>query len=417
MSEEIKNILEKAREASRLVNLLSAEKINQVLCRIADAAVENTDKILKANAEDLARMDKNDPKYDRLLLTRERIAAISEDMRKVAGLPSPLGKVLAEWTQPNGMKISKVSVPFGVVGVIYEARPNVTFDVLSLCLKSGSAVIMKGGTDAYNSNTAITDVIHSVLREEGVSEAVATLFPPSHEATAELLNAVGYVDLIIPRGGRGLINFVRDNSRVPVIETGAGICHAYFHSSGDLTKGAAIVNNAKTRRVSVCNALDCLLVHWERLKDLPELCKSLADYSVTIYADTESYEALKGSYPSELLQRSTEKDYGTEYLDYKMSVCASTSLQGAVDHITKYGSGHSECIITEKAEVADYFTRAVDAACVYVNVPTAFTDGGEFGLGAEIGISTQKLHARGPMGLEELNTYKWVIHGEGQTRK
>lgn len=345
MSEEIKNILEKAREASRLVNLLSAEKINQVLCRIADAAVENTDKILKANAEDLARMDKNDPKYDRLLLTRERIAAISEDMRKVAGLQSPLGKVLAEWTQPNGMKISKVSVPFGVVGVIYEARPNVTFDVLSLCLKSGSAVIMKGGTDAYNSNTAITDVIHSVLREEGVSEAVATLFPPSHEATAELLNAVGYVDLIIPRGGRGLINFVRDNSRVPVIETGAGICHAYFHSSGDLTKGAAIVNNAKTRRVSVCNALDCLLIDRDRLADLPALVAPMAEKNVIIYADEDAFNALHGNYPH--VEHATEDNWGTEYMDYKMSVKTVAGIDEALAHIATHSSKHSECIVAE----------------------------------------------------------------------
>lgn len=414
MSEEIKNILEKAREASRLVNLLSAEKINQVLCRIADAAVENTDKILKANAEDLARMDKNDPKYDRLLLTRERIAAISEDMRKVAGLQSPLGKVLAEWTQPNGMKISKVSVPFGVVGVIYEARPNVTFDVLSLCLKSGSAVIMKGGTDAYNSNTAITDVIHSVLREEGVSEAVATLFPPSHEATAELLNAVGYVDLIIPRGGRGLINFVRDNSRVPVIETGAGICHTYFHSSGDLTKGAAIVNNAKTRRVSVCNALDCLLIDRDRLADLPALVAPMAEKNVIIYADEDAFNALHGNYPH--VEHATEDNWGTEYMDYKMSVKTVAGIDEALAHIATHSSKHSECIVAECADAQARFGKEVDAACVYANVPTSFTDGGQFGFGAEIGISTQKLHARGPMGLPEITTYKYIITGDGQIR-
>jgi glutamate-5-semialdehyde dehydrogenase len=414
MSEEIKNILEKAREASRMVNLLSAEKINQVLCCIADAAVENTDKILKANAEDLARMDKNDPKYDRLLLTRERIAAISEDMRKVAGLPSPLGKVLAEWTQPNGMKISKVSVPFGVVGVIYEARPNVTFDVLSLCLKSGSAVIMKGGTDAYNSNTAITEVIHSVLREEGVSEAVATLFPPSHEATAELLNAVGYVDLIIPRGGRGLINFVRDNSRVPVIETGAGICHAYFHSSGDLTKGAAIVNNAKTRRVSVCNALDCLLIDRDRLADLPALVAPMAEKNVIIYADEDAFNALHGNYPH--VEHATEDNWGTEYMDYKMSVKTVAGIDEALAHIATHSSKHSECIVAECADAQARFGKEVDAACVYANVPTSFTDGGQFGFGAEIGISTQKLHARGPMGLPEITTYKYIITGDGQIR-
>ena len=261
------------------------------------------------------------------------------------------------------------------------------------------------------------EIIRNVLNQCFFNPDIVALLPAGHDSTAELLNARGWVDLLIPRGGRGLIDFVRQHATIPVIETGAGVCHTYFDEFGDIEKGKVIIKNAKTRRVSVCNALDCLLVHWERLKDLPELCKPLADFSVTIFADTLAYEALKESYPAELLQHATEQDYGTEYLDYKMSICTSTSLQGAIDHIAVYGSGHSECIITEKAEVADYFTRAVDAACVYVNVPTAFTDGGEFGLGAEIGISTQKLHARGPMGLEELNTYKWVIRGEGQTRK
>ena len=414
MKKEIQHILERAVEASRKLNLLPAEKINSILCRVADAAVANTEKILLANAEDLARMDKNNPKYDRLLLTKERIAGIAADMRKVAELPSPLGKILAEWTQPNGMKITKVSVPFGVIGIIYEARPNVTFDVFSLCLKSGSAVIMKGGTDAYSSNCAIADVIQSVLREEGVDEAVATLFPPSHEATAELLNAVGYVDLIIPRGGRGLINFVRDNSRVPVIETGAGICHAYFHSSGDLTKGAAIVNNAKTRRVSVCNALDCLLIDRDRLADLPALVAPMAVKNVIIYADEDAFNALHGNYPH--VEHATEDNWGTEYMDYKMSVKTVAGIDEALAHIATHSSKHSECIVAECADAQARFGKEVDAACVYANVPTSFTDGGQFGFGAEIGISTQKLHARGPMGLPEITTYKYIITGDGQIR-
>ena len=414
MSEEIKNILQKAREASRKLNLLSDEKINSVLCRVADAAVAATDAIVKANAEDLARMDKIDPKYDRLLLTPERIAAIAADMRKVASLPSPLGKVLSEWTQPNGMTIKKVSVPFGVIGVIYEARPNVTFDVFSLCFKSGSAVIMKGGTDAYSSNCAIAEVIHSVLREEGVDEAVATLFPPSHEATAELLDAVGYVDLIIPRGGRGLINFVRDNSRVPVIETGAGICHTYFHSSGDVAMGAAIVNNAKTRRVSVCNALDCVLIDRARLSDLATLLAPMAEKHVTVYADDEAFAALKGKYP--YVEHATDENWGMEYMDYKMSVKTVDDIDEALAHIALYSSKHSECMVAGDAEAQARFQKEVDAACVYVNVPTSFTDGGQFGFGAEIGISTQKLHARGPMGLPEITTYKYLISGEGQIR-
>ena len=414
MSEEIKNILEKAKAASRTLNLLSDEKINQVLRHVADEAEACTDKILAANAEDLARMDKNNPKYDRLLLTKERIAGIAGDMRRVAELPSPLGKVLAEWTQPNGMTITKVSVPFGVIGIIYEARPNVTFDVFSLCFKSGSAVIMKGGTDAYSSNSAIAEVIHKVLREEGVDDAVATLFPPSHEATAELLNAVGYVDLIIPRGGKGLIGFVRDNSRVPVIETGAGICHAYFHESGDLAKGAAIVNNAKTRRVSVCNALDCLLIDRSRITDLPALLSPMAENNVVAYVDDEAYAALAGKYP--LVERATEENWGMEYMDYKMSVKTVGGIDEALEHISRYSSKHSECIIAEDDAAMNRFRKEVDAACVYTNVPTAFTDGGQFGFGAEIGISTQKLHARGPMGLPEITTYKYLISGNGQIR-
>ncbi len=415
MSEEIKDLLVKACEASRQLNLLPTDKINRILCRVADAAVANTENILKANAEDLARMDKSNPKYDRLLLTAERIAGIADDMRKVSSLPSPLGKMLDEWTQPNGMRITKVSVPFGVIGIIYEARPNVTFDVFSLCLKSGSAVIMKGGTDAFSSNKAIVEVIHKVLREEGVNEAVATLFPPSHEATAELLNAVGYVDLIIPRGGKGLINFVRDNSRVPVIETGAGICHAYFHTTGDLGKGRAIVNNAKTRRVSVCNALDCLLIDESRLGDLPELLAFVAQANVTVYADDKAYNALSGKYTA-TLEHAADENWGMEYMDYKMSVKTVAGINEAISHIAKYSSRHSESIIAEDVAALERFRKEVDAACVYTNVPTSFTDGGQFGFGAEIGISTQKLHARGPMGLPEITTYKYLIDGTGQIR-
>lgn len=414
---EMTEIFKKVREASRSLVACEVEKINQVLLMLADATENNTQQILAANVEDLARMDERNPKYDRLKLTEARIHDIAEGIRNVVLLPSPVGRTLGETTRPNGMKLTKMSVPFGVIGIIYEARPNVTLDVFSLCLKSGNACVLKGGSDADCTNRAIVKIIQDVLNQCLFNPDIVALLPAGHESTAELLNARGWVDLLIPRGGRGLIDFVRENATIPVIETGAGVCHTYFDEFGDIEKGKAIVKNAKTRRVSVCNALDCLLVHRERLEDLPELCKELAEFSVTIYADMPSYEALKGNYPMELLQYSTEKDYGTEYLDYKMSVCTSNSLQEAISHITAYGSGHSECIVTEKAEVADFFTRVVDAACVYVNVPTAFTDGGEFGLGAEIGISTQKLHARGPMGLEELNTYKWVIRGEGQTRK
>ena len=402
------------RLASRKLNLIDENKINTVLCRVADAAVAHTADILEANKQDLARMEPSNPKYDRLMLTEQRIADIAADMRRVSQLPSPLGRVLAEWTQPNGMTIKKVSVPFGVIGIIYEARPNVTFDVFSLCLKSGNAVIMKGGSDAACSNEAIVKVIHSVLREEGIDTACATLLPPSHEATAEMLNAVEYVDLIIPRGSKNLINFVRDNSRVPVIETGAGICNCYFHSSGNLEKGRRIVMNAKTRRVSVCNALDSLIIDRCRLADLPLLVAPLAEKHVTIYADEDSFASLAGQYP--YLEHATADDWGHEYMDYKMSLKTVSGIDEALDHIARYSSRHSESIVAEDAEAQARFQKEVDAACVYVNLPTSFTDGGQFGFGAEIGISTQKLHTRGPMALPEITTYKYLITGNAQIR-
>ena len=402
------------RLASRKLNLIDENKINTVLCRVADAAVAHTAEILEANKQDLARMEPSNPKYDRLMLTGQRIADIAADMRRVSQLPSPLGRVLAEWTQPNGMVIKKVSVPFGVIGIIYEARPNVTFDVFSLCLKSGNAVIMKGGSDAACSNEAIVKVIHSVLREEGIDTACATLLPTSHEATAEMLNAVEYVDLIIPRGSKNLINFVRDNSRVPVIETGAGICNCYFHSSGNLEKGRRIVMNAKTRRVSVCNALDSLIIDRSRLADLPQLVAPLAEKNVIIYADEESFASLTGLYPH--LEHATADDWGHEYMDYKMSLKTVSGIDEALDHIARYSSRHSESIVAEDAEAQARFQKEVDAACVYVNLPTSFTDGGQFGFGAEIGISTQKLHARGPMALPEITTYKYLITGNAQIR-
>lgn len=403
--------------ASRKLALMNEKLINDIITAVADAAIEYSDPILKANAMDLALMDPSDPKYDRLKLTVSRIEDISSDMRNVAKLQSPLGNVLYEDVRPNGLKIKKVSVPFGVIGVIYEARPNVSFDVFSLCLKSGSACILKGGSDAYNSNKAIVEVIHAVLDKFGVDRNVVQLLPVDREATTELLHANDYVDLIIPRGSSNLINYVRKESTVPVIETGAGICHTYFDLAGDVEKGARIINNAKTRRVSVCNALDCLIVHADRLSDLPQLCKLLADSNVVIYADKPAFQALEDCYPSELLKPATKDSYGTEFLDYKMSVRTVSDIEEAVTHIYKYSSRHSECIVTEDNRAAGYFRKAVDAACVYVNAPTSFTDGAQFGLGAEIGISTQKLHARGPMGLKEITTYKWLIDGEGQIRK
>lgn len=410
------SIFQSTKDASIELALLDGDTINSILLSVAKRAVEETDTILAANAKDLSRMDEANPMYDRLKLTRERIEGIAGDTRNVAALPSPLGRVLKHTVLPNGLDLKRVSVPFGVIGIVYEARPNVTFDVFALCLKAGSACILKGGKDADDSNRAIVGIIKSVLREHKVNENAINLLPASHEATAELLHANGIVDLVIPRGSKRLIDFVRREASVPVIETGAGVCHAYFDKDGDLSKGARIINNAKTRRVSVCNALDCALVHADRLADLPELCRPLMESNVVIYADEPAMAALSGNYPEELLRPSTEESYGTEFQSYTMAIKTVIDADEAIRHIRRHGSGHSECIITENRETADRFLAQVDAACVYHNAPTSFTDGAQFGLGAEIGISTQKLHARGPMALEEITTYKWIIEGNGQVR-
>ena len=412
-----KTMLKKAAEATISLQMISDSQVSDVLLEVASGLRAATDDILAANAHDLARMDPGNPKYDRLKLTPERIDGIASDMENVAGLPSPLGKVLSETVRPNGMTICKVTVPFGVVGVIYEARPNVTADVFSLCFRSGNVCVLKGGSDADDSSRAIVSVIHKVLAGQGIDTAVCTLLPADREATAELLGAVGLVDVIIPRGSSALINYVRENARIPVIETGAGICHTYFDKAGDVVKGAAIVNNAKTRRVSVCNALDCLVIHEERLGDLPAICSDLSASNVIIYADEQAYAALEGNYPSELLQHAADDSFGTEFLDYKMSIRTVNSLEAALKHIAAYSSKHSECIVSEDPEAVGMFQKMVDAACVYANVSTAFTDGAQFGFGAEIGISTQKLHARGPMALPELTTYKYLIAGDGQVRQ
>jgi len=413
---EIRNRLELTQKASRSLNLLSEDQINSILNDVAKAAIAGTDEILQENRKDLERMDPSDSRYDRLKLTAERIAGIAADIRNVSLLPSPLGRVLKEAVRPNGMRITKIAVPFGVIGIIYEARPNVTFDVFSLCMKSGNACVLKGGSDADHSNKAIVKLIHSVLDRHGVDRNILALLPPGREATAEILNARGYVDVIIPRGSQGLINYVRENATIPVIETGAGICHTYFDESGDTVKGRDIVNNAKTRRCSVCNALDCLIIHESRLGDLPQICSLLPDSKVIVYADEKACAALQGKYPSELLQPATAESYGTEFLDYKMAIKTVASFEEALEHISTYSSKHSEAIVTENESRKQLFRKMVDAAAVYCNVSTAFTDGAQFGLGAEIGISTQKLHARGPMALEELTSHKWLIDGDGQIR-
>ena len=408
----LQEILQKARAARGQLAQMTDGARSALLLAAAHELTAATEELLAANAEDLARMDPSNPLYDRLLLTPERLEGIAADMRKVAALPSPLDRVLSERTRPNGLRIRQVSVPFGVVGVIYEARPNVTFDVFSLCFKSGNVTVLKGGRDADASNRAAVALLRRVLNAAGLPTEAVTLLPATHEAALEMIEAEGYIDLIIPRGGRKLIDFVRRNARIPCIETGAGVVNTYFDAAGDLAKGTRIVTNAKTRRVSVCNALDCLIVHAARLSDLPALVSQME--RVTIYADEPAYAALEGRFPR--LERAKLEDFGTEFLDYKLSIKTVGSLEEALDHIALYGSGHSEAVVTEDPAVAARFRAEVDAACVYVNAPTSFTDGAQFGLGAEIGISTQKLGARGPMGLDALTSYKWLIDGDGQVR-
>ncbi|WP_295842373.1 glutamate-5-semialdehyde dehydrogenase [uncultured Apibacter sp.] len=416
MSSIYQNIFSLSAKASKELQLIEEKKITQVLQALAKETENSVSYILSENKKDTERMPSSDPKFDRLLLTQERIFNIIKDIRNVSTLPSPIGKKMIEKNLPNGLNLSKISVPFGVIGIIYEARPNVSFDVFSLCLKSGNACILKGGSDAYFSNSAIVTIIKKVLQNENINPNICTFLPNDRSSTLALLHASNYVDLIIPRGSKGLINFVRENSNIPVIETGAGVCHTYFHKDGNLDIGKKIIFNAKTRKVSVCNSLDCLLIDSERINDLPDLCKKLEEKEVILYADECSYNELINFYPSKLLCKATQESFGTEFLDYKMAIKTVHSLEEAIDHITTYGSKHSEAIISENRDCINIFEKMVDAACVYANASTAFTDGAQFDMGAEIGISTQKMHARGPMGLEELCTHKWIVEGNGQIR-
>ena len=412
----LENTFKAVAKASRKLALVEEGIINNMLTDLAEVAISNTEIILLENKKDLDRMPPTDPKYDRLKLTEQRIKDIAADLVNVSKLPSPLGKVLDQRILANGLELKKISVPLGVVGIIYESRPNVTFDVFSLCAKSGNACVLKGGSDAEFSNVAIVDIIKQVIRKYGLDENIIALLPADREATSALLNAVGYVDIIIPRGSQNLINYVRSHAKVPVIETGAGIVHTYIDKSADLEKSIKIVNNAKTRRVSVCNALDCLIIHEDRLKDLPDIVKPLQDSHVQIFADEQAMGSLAQHYPKSLLHKAEKEHFGTEFLDYKMSVKTVVNLDEALEHINEYSSKHSEAIIADDEATIDRFLKSVDASSVYANTSTAFTDGAQFGLGAEIGISTQKLHARGPMALAEMTSYKWVIRGDGQIR-
>ncbi len=413
---KLTDTFKKVKNASKTLATISDEKRNEILLAVADSIESNITQLIASNALDLARMDKNDPMYDRLQLNAKRLQDIAADMRHVSTLPSPLGRVLKEKTLDNGLHLCRISVPFGVIGMIYEARPNVTFDVFSLCFKSGNACILKGGKDADESNKAAIKVIHEVLKRFNINTDIVELLPATHEATAEMLTAVGYIDLCIPRGSKRLINFVRDTAKIPVIETGAGVVHCYFDESGDTEIAKDIIHNAKCRRCSVCNALDTLIINSNRLNDLTEICSKLAESNVIIHADERSLNALKGHYPDSLLKQVTQDIWDTEWLSMQMGIKTVDSIDEAIQHIAEYGSGHSESIISEDIDAQHKFQTLVDAACVYVNVPTSFTDGSQFGLGAEIGISTQKLGARGPMALEEITTYKWLIEGHGQIR-
>ncbi len=406
---------ERAQLAARNLDVTPAQ-ISIVLEALAAETIAQTEHLLAENKRDLERMDPANPNYDRLKLTEARIIDIAKDIINVSKLDNPLGHILSEKTLPNGLQVSKISVPLGVVGVIYEARPNVTFDVFSLCFKTGNICILKGGSDAVYSNEAIIGVIHKVLAANNIDVNVAVLLPKERDAAEALMQAVGYVDVIIPRGSQGLINSVRQNSKVPVIETGAGIVHTYFDETADLQKGTAIILNAKTRRVSVCNALDCAIIHASRLNDLAELAKPLGEAGVTVFADERAFSALQDTYPGNLLHAAGDEHFGTEFLSMKMAVKTVENIQQALEHIATYSSKHSEAIITEDEKNMELFLNRVDAAAVYVNTSTAFTDGAQFGLGAEIGISTQKLHARGPMALQELTSYKWLVRGNGQVR-
>lgn len=407
-------MFESSRIAARQIAALTTDTINEILIAVADAVDQSHDSLLAANSIDCSALDSSDPRYDRLLLTPARLAEIADGMRAVAALPSPLGITLESYQRPNGMLIRKVSQPFGVIGVIFEARPNVAFDVFALCFKAGSACVLKGGHEAAATNAVAANLIRGVLDAAGISADALVLLDGGHDAALQMLHARGEIDLVIPRGSQRLIEWVRDNARVPVIETGAGVCHTYFHSSGDIATGRDIIYNAKTRRVGVCNALDTLVIDRDRLADLPAICYHLADKHVEIYADEDAFHALDGAYP--YLHKAGEDDFGREWLDYKMSVRTVAGIDEAIEFIDRHSSRHSECIIAENLTATDEFLRRVDAACVYANVSTAFTDGGQFGFGAEIGISTQKLHARGPMALREITTYKYLITGAGQIR-
>lgn len=411
----LEQIGQKAKEAEPLLRVMNGEKKNQVLLRAAEYLVKDTEFILSANETDMENGRERGMKeglLDRLKLTKERIEGMAEGLCQIAALPDPIGGVISEWTPENGLDIRKVRVPLGVIGIIYEARPNVTADAFGLCFKTGNPVVLRGGSDAVHSNLAIVEVLQKALTDCGCpASAIQLLEDTSRETAAAFMKLNRYIDVLIPRGSAGLIATVVNNSTIPVIETGSGNCHIYVDEDADLQMAADIVYNAKTQRIGVCNACESLVVH-RKVKDafLPMLARKLSEKQVELRGDEAAREAV----PS--MKEASAEDWGTEYLDYILSVKTVDSLDEAIAHINRYNTGHSEAIITENKEHAEKFLQEVDAAAVYVNASTRFTDGFEFGFGAEIGISTQKLHARGPMGLKELTTTKYIIYGDGQIR-
>lgn len=412
---DLKRMGEKAKAAGYELQKLGTEVKNRALLAVAEALCSHTGELLSANGQDIRAGEANGMHQgliDRLRLTDGRIQAMAEGLRQVAGLPDPVGEVMETFQRPNGLLIEKRRVPLGVIGIIYESRPNVTADAFGLCFKAGNAVILKGGSDALNSNLAVTDVIRNSLKESGITpDAIQLIADTDRSVTSAFMKMNQYVDVLIPRGGAGLIRTVMENSTIPVIETGTGNCHVYVDRDADPDMAVKIILNAKTQRIGVCNACESLVIH-EAVREtlLPKLAQALRSKHVEMRGDEGIREFVPDCVPA------AQEDYGTEYLDYIISMKTVGSLEEAIAHINRYNTGHSECIVTENREAAERFLKEVDAACVYVNASTRFTDGFEFGFGAEIGISTQKLHARGPMGLRELTSYKYAVYGNGQTR-
>ena len=410
----IDNILKKSNKSKAALQQLPEKRLEKMLHALSEAIIKNETVILKANQKDLASKDPDDPKNDRLMLNSQRLKSIANSIKSVASLPDPTGAVLVERVLPNGLKLKKVAVPLGVVGAIYESRPNVTYDIAALCLRSRNACVLKGSSDAQHTNKISAGIIQKVLKEFGLDPATVTLLPPQREVVQEMFTATKYIDVLIPRGSEGLINFVRQNSLVPVIETGAGVCHIYIEKSAKLEDAVNIAVNAKVSRPSVCNAADAVIVD-EAIapKFLPLLSKEFEKYNVEVFADATSHKLLKG-YP--FLQKSKKEDFGREFLSLKCAVKTVKGIDEALEHIAQFSTKHSEAIVSSNKKACERFVDEVDAAAVYTNASTRFTDGEEFGLGAEIGISTQKLHARGPFALEKLVTEKWIISGDGHVR-